>query len=187
MALELPRRRFTVDEYLQMGEAGIFTEDDRVELLDGDVVAMNPIGHPHARCVGRLTMLLAPALVGRAIVYVQKQNPIRLGAHWEPQMDVSVLRLRQDDYAEGEPTGEDVLLVIEVADTSRAYDLAKWPAYARAGIQEAWLVDLNADVILSHRAPAGDAYQVVQPHRRGDAIQPLAFPDLSMSVSDILP
>jgi Uma2 family endonuclease len=185
MALELPRYRFTVDEYMQMGEAGIFTEDDRVELLDGDIVAMSPIGTPHWRCVNRLNMLLAPALVGRAIVSVQ--NPIRLGTYWEPQPDLTVVRLREDDYATGKPTGKDVLLVIEVADTSRLYDMAKWPAYARAGIPEAWLVDLNADTILAHRAPSDEAYRVVQPYRRGDAIPLLAFPDISFQVGDILP
>src|SRR5216683_1488305 len=108
MALELPRHKFTHDEYQQMGVSGIFTEDDRVELLDGDIVEMSPIGPRHAYNVGRLNMLLAPLLVGRAIVHVQ--NPLQLDVHWEPQPDVSILRLR-DGYESELPTGADVLLL----------------------------------------------------------------------------
>ena len=95
MALELPRHTFTVDEYQQMGLSGIFNEDDRVELLDGDIVEMSPLGPRHVRCVNHITMLLAPRLVGRAIVQVQ--SSLRLDVHWEPVPDVAVLRLREDD------------------------------------------------------------------------------------------
>ena|SRR5437660_8635456 len=94
MALQLPRHKFTADEYEQLGRTGIFTEDDRVELLDGDIVEMSPLGSRHVRCVNRLTMLLAPRLVGKAIVQVQ--SSLKLDVHWEPQPDVAVLRLRAD-------------------------------------------------------------------------------------------
>jgi Uma2 family endonuclease len=184
VALELQRHRFTVDEYEQMGVAGIFNEDDRLELLDGVIVEMNPIGSRHARCVNRLNMLLAPALQGVAIVQVQ--NPIQLGQYWEPQPDVVVLRERADDYAPGLPTADDVLLLVEVVDSSLDYDRAKWPAYARHGIAEAWFVNLNDGLILCHRDPTGDYYGFVRAFRRGETISPQFRPDLALSVDAIL-
>jgi Uma2 family endonuclease len=184
MALQLPRHKFTADEYQQMGVSGIFNEDDRVELLDGDVVEMSPIGPRHVRSVNRLTMLLAPRLVGHAIVQVQ--SSLRLDVHWEPQPDVAVLRLREDDYVSGLPTGDDVFLVVEVVDSSRAYDRAKLPAYARSGIPEVWLVDLQEQVLLSHRLPGAAEYRLVQTLRIGDSITPQALPEYAFSVESIL-
>jgi len=183
MALELPRHKFTHDEYQQMGVSGIFTEDDRVELLDGDIVEMSPIGPRHAYNVGRLNMLLAPLLVGRAIVHVQ--NPLQLDVHWEPQPDVSILRLR-DGYESELPTGADVLLLIEVVDSSRAYDRAKLPAYARSGIPEVWFLDLQGQVLLSHREPVGAEYRQLQPFRSGDSITPVSLPEHTFSIDSIL-
>ena len=127
MALELSRHKFTADEYEQLGRTGIFTEDDRVELLDGDIVEMSPLGPRHVRSVNRLTMLLAPRLVGHAIVQVQ--SSLKLDVHWEPQPDVAVLRLREDDYIFELPTDADVLLLIEVVESSCKYDRAKLRAY----------------------------------------------------------
>src|ERR1700687_2948652 len=163
MALQLPRHKFTADEYEHLGVSGIFNEDDRVELLDGDVVEMRPLGLAHVRCVNRLTMLLTPRLVGHAIVQIQ--SPVRLGIHWEPQPDVAVLRLHEDDYVSGLATGEDILLLVEVMDGSRACDQAKLPAYARSGIPEVWFVDLNDRVLLSHRQPVAGEYRLVQAYR----------------------
>lgn len=184
MALQLPRWKFTTDQYEQMGVEGIFNEDDRVELLDGDIVQMSPIGHRHARVVRRLNMLLAPVCAGRALVQVR--SPLKLDIHWEPQPDLVVLRQREDDYATGHPTAADVLLLIEVADSSRDYDLAKWPAYARNGIQEAWLVDINDEVVLCHREPVAEEYRLVRVYRRGEAIRPLALADQALTVDAIL-
>jgi Uma2 family endonuclease len=184
MALELKRHKFTADEYEQMGVSGIFNEDDRVELLDGDVVEMSPLGSRHVRCVNRLTMLLAPRLVGQAIVQVQ--SPLRLDVYWEPEPDVAVLRLREDDYRSGLPTGADVLLLIDVADSSRDYDRAKLPAYARSGIPEVWLVDLQEQVLLSHRQSAGSGYRLIQPFRIGDSITPESMPEHIFSLESIL-
>src|SRR5258708_30494435 len=110
MALELSRHKFTADEYEQLGRSGIFTEDDRVELLDGDIVEMSPLGPRHVRCVNRLTMLLAPRLVGQAIVQVQIS--LKLDVHWELQPDIAVLPLREDDYVSVRPTGANVLFLI---------------------------------------------------------------------------
>jgi Uma2 family endonuclease len=184
MALQLPRHKFTVDEYAQMGVSGIFDEDDRVELLDGDIVEMSPLGSRHVRCVNRLNMLLTPRLVGQAIVQVQ--SSLRLDVYWEPVPDVAVLRLREDDYRSGLPTGADVLLLIEVADSSRSYDRAKLPAYARSGIPEVWLVDLRDQVLLSHRQPTGAEYRIVQAFRGGESITPQALPEQVLSVESVL-
>lgn len=184
MALQLPRHKFTSDEYEQMGVSGIFDEDDRVELLDGDIVEMSPLGSRHVRSVNRLTMLLAPALVGRAIVQVQ--SSLKLDRHWEPQPDVAVLRLREDDYVTGLPTGADVLLLVEVVDSSRAYDRAKLPAYARSGVPQVWFVDLQDQIVWSHTEPRDAEYRVVQPFRIGDSIRPEGFPDQVFSLDSIL-
>src|SRR5437763_5948302 len=126
-------RLFTVDEYNRMGKAGILTEDDRVELIEGEIIQMPPIGSRHASCVGYLTSELAFALRGRAILYVQ--NPFELSSHSEPEPDLSVLRLRDDRYVRHLPTADDVLLIIEVSDTTLAFDQrVKLPLYAREGV-----------------------------------------------------
>src|SRR3954469_7674954 len=116
MATEFARRRFTVDDYHKMGDAGILTEDDRVELLDGEIVEMSPINIPHATCVGLLTMLFAPPLAGKGIVWVQ--NPIFIDNLNEPQPDLALLRLRDYLREERHPGSDDILLLIEVADAT---------------------------------------------------------------------
>ena len=138
----------------------------------------------HVRCVNRLNMLLAPRLVGQAIVQVQ--SSLKLEVHWEPQPDIAVLRLREDDYVSGLPTGADVLLLIEVVDSSREYDRAKLPAYARSGIPEVWLVDLQDQVLLSHRQPVGAEYRMLQALRIGDSVSPQALLEHTFSVDSIL-
>jgi Uma2 family endonuclease len=186
MAIEPRPHRFTVDQYEQMGTAGIFHEDDRVELLDGAIVEMNPIGSPHFRCVNRLNMLLAPALARRGAI-VSVRNPVKLGEYWMPQPDVVLLRERADDYAGRQATPDDVLLLIEVADSSLSYDRAKLPAYARFSVAEVWLVDLNGELILCHREPLGDYYGLVRAYRRGGTISPQFQPELTLAVEAILP
>lgn len=177
--------RFTVDEYHRMGEAGIFHEDDRVELLDGQIVEMTPIGVRHAACVKRLTALFARLAGHRATLSIQ--DPLVLDTHQEPQPDVALLRYRADGYQTGHPRAADTLLVIEVADTSVEADRArKIPLYARASIPEAWLVNLPGDGIEVHRHPRGGHYADVRTARRGEGIAPLAFPDLALRVDDIL-
>src|SRR5438105_616378 len=139
MVVQLPHRRFTVDDYYRMGKAGILTEDDRVELLDGEIVEMSPIGSPHAGGVTRCMRVLTRLLGDWAVVAVQ--NPVRLGPLSEPQPDVAVLKPRPDLYADSHPTPKDVFLIVEVADTSATADRqVKLPLYARAGIPEVWLL-----------------------------------------------
>ena len=142
---QLTRWRFTVHDYHRMGEAGILHEDDRVELIEGELVEMAAIGTRHFSCVNGLTRMLVRGVGDEAIVSVQ--NPVRLDEHSEPQPDLTVLRMR--DYRESLPVPEDVLLLIEVSDPTLAYDRGvKLPLYARSGIREVWIVDLGR----GHRA-----------------------------------
>jgi Uma2 family endonuclease len=184
MAVQLARYRFTVDDYQRMGEAGILGEDDRVELIDGEVLKMSPIGHRHVSSVFRLNRAFQ-RLGERAIVSIQ--SPIRLDDHAEPQPDATLLRPRPDIYRDGIPTANDVLLVVEVADSSVEYDRqVKAPLYAHSGIPEYWLVDLQRDHIVVSCDPTADGYATPRVFRRGETIAPLAFPDLVVAVDDIL-
>ncbi len=134
MTARLLKRLFTIEEYHKMAQAGILTEDDRAELIEGEIVEMAPIGSRHAACVARLTALLS-RVQDRAILWVQ--NPIRLGEHSEPQPDVALLSLRPDFYAQAHPGPQDVLLLVEVAETSPGDDReVKLFLYARAAISE---------------------------------------------------
>lgn len=185
MAMPIAVRRFTVDEYHRMAEAGILHEDDRVELLDGQIVEMSPINAPHAGCVKRLNRLLSRALGDQAILGVQ--DPVGLAPHSEPQPDISVLKPRGDGYSSRNPEPVDILLLIEVADASVATDrLRKVPLYARARISETWLVNLPAGGVEIYRAPRDGRYRDLRTARRGETVSPRAFPGLLLQVDDIL-
>lgn len=152
------RHRLTIADFLRMGEVGILGEDAAVELIEGDLIDMAPIGSRHAATVGRLTHLLVQAAGDRAIVWVQ--NPISLDENTMPQPDVALLKSRSDSYSSAHPRAEDVLLIIEVAETTLAYDVkVKLPLYARAGIPEAWLIDLEQGRITRYSDPHKDAYR----------------------------
>lgn len=168
-----------------MAEAGILGEDDRVELIEGEIIEMSPIGGPHAACVDRLTRLLVIGLGDAAIVRVQ--NPVHLDQRSEPQPDVSLLRPRADFYASGHPSPEDILLVIEVAESSLEYDRrVKVPLYARQGIPEAWLANLNERHLVAHLDPTPDGYRTMRVFRPGEMVSPSAFPHLEIPVDEIL-
>lgn len=185
MPVQLLKRSFTVQEYHRMIQAGILTEDDRVELIEGEIVAMAPVGSKHAACVNRLTRLLSDRVGRRAILSVQ--NPINLGERSEPQPDVALLRVRPDFYASVHPEPPDVLLVVEVAETSADVDReVKVPLYARAGIPEVWLVDLAGECVEASREPAPQGYQQIQRVRRGQRVAPQAIADLELAVDDVL-
>ncbi len=185
MAVALTRHRFTVDEYHWMARVGILGEDDRVELIDGEIVEMVPIGPTHVGSVIRFTGRLVRQYGDLAEVSVQ--NPVRLGEYSEPEPDLVLLRPRADSYRLALPTPADVLLVVEVADTSLAVDRrVKLPLYARAGILETWLVDLRHHRLHVHREPRADGYRVTRTLRRGERIAPLAFPDREIAVADLL-
>ena len=180
---QVTRRRFTVHDYHRMGEAGILHEDDRVELIEGDLVEMAAIGTRHFSCVNGLNRLLVRSVGDEAIVSVQ--NPVRLDEYSEPQPDLTVIRER--DYRESLPMPEDVLFLIEVSDTTLRYDRnLKLPLYARAGILEVWIVNLSGEVIELHTGPSGSGYRFLERARRGDRIECSTFPDLNLTVDDVL-
>ena len=184
MALHLLKGPFTVDAYQRLAELGVLREDDRVELIDGQVVEMSPIGGPHASCVRRLNHLFGRHRLEGAMIDVQ--NPVVLDDHSAPQPDLALLKLRPDGYPE-HPRATDTLLIIEVADTSLAYDRdVKMALYARAGIPEAWLVDLPADRIDVYRDPVGGQYATVRSVSRGAVLTALHFPDVTLGVDEIL-
>ena len=179
------RRRFTVAEYYAMADAGILSENDRVELLDGDIIVMPPIGDWHAGGVKLFANTMPLALQGRAMIAVQ--DPVRLDEHSEPQPDVMLLQWRDDFYRNGHPAPGDVLLLIEVADTSVGYDRnAKLPVYARAGIPEVWIVNRPARRIESYSDPSGSAYSSVRHFSPGETVAPQAFPDIALAVDRII-
>lgn len=181
------RRLFTRDEYYAMAEAGILKPEDRVELIEGEIYRMSAIGNPHAGCVNRLVRRFS-ALTTADRAVLSPQNPVNLTDISEPQPDVTLLRFREDFYGDGHPTPEDVLLLVEVADSSIGFDRhTKIPLYARCGIAETWLVDLVKKILEVHRDPAPTGYRKVQRLRRGDRIAPLAFPDFEIEVASILP
>lgn len=185
MAAEAARWRFTVDDYHRMVEAGILTADDRVELLDGEIIKMSPIGVPHASCVRRLEALAHRLLGDRAVISVQ--NPVQLGDYGEPEPDLAVLRPRADFYAERHPQPQDILLLIEVADSSLAKDRgAKLPLYAREGIAEAWLVDLDGEALERHTNPTEEGYGLILRARRGETVASTVLPELAFPVAAVL-
>ena len=185
MPAEIVRRLFSVDEYDRMVEVGILTKYDRVELIEGEILEMSPIGLRHSACTDRANMLLAPRLLGKAIVRIQ--GPLRLSDNTKPQPDVILLTPREDFYAVGGAATRDALLVIEVAETSIRYDRGpKLAIYARYGVQEVWIEDLNTNTLLVFRDRSPKGYKtglVLQP---ADSVAPVAFPDLVLSVSALL-
>lgn len=185
VAVKVEHWTFTVDDYMRMLEAGILTEDDRVELIEGGIIKMSPIGDPHAGCVKKTTALFYRIVGDRVVISVQ--DPIRLNDYSEPQPDVALLKPRKDYYAQAKPTPADVLLIVEVADSSIDYDRrVKMPLYARALIPVVWLVDLNAEAIEVYSQPANGAYQVMQTAHRGDRLTLESLPDLVIMADDIL-
>lgn len=179
------RRLLTRDDFHRMGEAGILSEDDRVELLNGELIEMSPIGPRHAAAVRRLDRLFNRRLGRLAIVSVQ--NPVALGAHSEPQPDLTILRPRGDNYRTEHPAPRDVFLLVEVMDSSRDFDRGeKLQSYARAGIQEVWLLDLAGDLVEIHRQPAGTRYRSAAQSMRGQRVQIAALPGKWFRVAEIL-
>lgn len=177
-----PRRLLTVDEYHRMGEAGILTKDDRVELIEGELVAMAPIGSEHAAATNALNRLLVTGVGDRGVVSVG--NPVRLNRRSEPQPDFAILRPR--DYKRALPRPEDTLLAIEVANTSLEYDRKVKPAlYARSGIPEVWIVNLAAEEVEVYQSPVGDSYGSVGRAGRSDSLAITAIPGTAIAVAKI--
>ena len=179
------RRRFTVDEFECMGRAGILHEDERVELIDGEIIQMAAMGTRHAGSVDALTEWSITGLAGRA--HVRVQNPVRLDPHGQPQPDLAIVRRRPEGYFTRHPGPEDVLLIIEVADTSLGYDRdVKLDWYAVGGIPEVWIVDLEGERVLVFRRPSAQGYQETLTVTRGGSLSPEAFPDMTLAVDSVL-
>ena len=179
------RHRLTVEAFHRMGEAGIFLEDDRVELIDGEIIDMAPIGSKHAAIVAELNRLFVVAVGTQARVWIQ--NPIRLGGESEPQPDIALLRPRDDRYAAALPLPEDVLLVVEVADTTLAYDRdVKVPLYARHGVPEVWLFDLEHSRLHIYTAPSERSYHECRILAEPGLIAPSALPRCAVDMTGIV-
>jgi len=179
------RRKITVDEYHEMGKAGILTRDDRVELIEGELVTMAPIGSEHNGAVSWLAHALIRAIGDRGIVLVQ--GSIRLDDQTEPQPDFSILRPRADFYRKAHASPADVLFLVEIADSSLRFDRSiKRPLYARAGIVEYWLVDLAGGAVEICRQPGKTDYADVLLAGRGAVIESALLPGVAISVADLL-
>jgi Uma2 family endonuclease len=177
-------RLFTVDDYYRMADAGILTQDDRVELIEGVIIQMPPVGSRHSWSVRRIARLFHETVGRRAEIAVQ--DPLRLSTLSEPVPDLVLLHPRSD-YQTHQPETSDALLVVEVADSTLTYDRrTKVPLYAREGVPEMWLVEIPNSRVTVHREPTPDGYQLTQAYRPGKQITLLAFPDITISVQDIL-
>ena len=184
MSVMLSRRLFTAEEFRRMGEAGLLREDDRLELVEGVIVEMGPIGHRHASCVRKLNELFHEIL-GQA--HIDVQNPLGVSHEDDIYPDIVLLRRREDGYAGSIPEAKDALLVVEVADTTLEYDrTVKLPRYAAAGVHEVWIVDLKGKRILAHRKPLEEEYGQVFEARGGDVLTVSAIPGFEVKVNDIL-
>ena len=182
LLVERARRLFTIEEYHRMAETGILRPEDRVELIDGEIFEMSPIGSRHMACVNNLNRVFVLGLGVRAVV--SPQNPVQIPRYSEPEPDLTVLRARS--YKALAPTTEDVLLLIEVAETSLRFDRTiKLALYARARVPEYWLVDANAERVTIYRQPADETYTDVRTVGDGDTLSPLAFPDLVIHVAHL--
>lgn len=185
MAIQYARKRFTVDEYHKMVKTGILSEDDRVELIDGEIVQMTPIKVPHAVCVDRLNKLLNRILPEEITVRVQ--SPILLGNVNEPEPDLAVLKPRDYLNMEQHPGPEDILLVIEVSGTTLNFDRrVKMPLYAQAGIPETWIVNIAKGVVEVYSNPVNGKYESIRTAGRADTVAPDMHPDVKLRVEDFL-
>ena len=187
MVIEMTKRRFCVKDFYLMDEAGVFCENDRVELVDGEIVDMAPIGSYHNSCVTTLTHIFVRAVPEG--VRVQVQGAVRMDESTMFQPDLAILRSREDNYVESNPTPEDVLLIIEVSDSTVAYDRnVKLPKYAQAGVPEVWLANLPHGFIDKFVDPdtATGRYRSVMRHSRGQRIAPTQLRGVTVEVNDVL-
>ena len=183
---EWPRRhRITVEDYYRMAETGVLAPDARVELIEGEIIDMPPIGTDHASIVDRIAHLLMQALGGRAIVRVQ--GPVRLSQSSEPEPDIAVLAQRTDFYRRAHPNGAEAMLVIEVSDTTLRYDRdVKVPLYARHGVREVWVVDIPHGQLLCFSAPANGQYARQVKITDPGPIALAALPDVTVDLDGLL-
>jgi Uma2 family endonuclease len=184
MAVSMQRRVFSVDEYHRLPQAGVLREQERLELINGEILTMTPIGSYHASRVNRLTRVFTRIFGDRVIVQVQ--NPVKIDNYSEPEPDLALLKPQADFYAARLPEPPDVLLIVEVADTSLAYDRdVKLPLYAKQGIPEAWLVNLPNNCVEVFAEPSPQGYELHRIFRKGMVTSP-TLPDLQVALTEIL-
>ncbi len=185
--LHYPQRHaVSAQEYLRMAEGGVFAPDARLELIEGEIVEMAPIGSRHAGAVKILNRLLGGLVGDLAIVSVQ--DPLIIGERSVPQPDLALLKPRADSYSESHPTPADVLLVVEVADTTLAFDLGtKVPLYARFGIPETWVVDLQERVVRVFREPSASGYRTSFTASGGETVAVAALPEVIVALPALFP
>lgn len=181
-----PHWKLTVNEYHLMGQVGILHEDDRVELIEGEIITMPPIGPVHASLTSFVFRKLGYRTEGRAIPWTQ--NPIFLGPDSEPQPDFALLRHRPDGYRSRLPNAADVLLLVEIADSSARYDReVKTPLYARHGIPEYWIVNVPERRIEVYREPDAEAGRYRNNRAVAEGVlAPACFPEVGIDVGEVL-
>ena len=185
MSVQQLKRRFNLKEYNKMPQVGILQQDERVELIRGEILKRSPAGRLHAACVNRLTRLFSQRLGDRALVSVQ--NPVELDNYSEPEPDVVLLEPKADFYASGHPQSQDVFLIVEVADSTIKFDgEIKVALYGENNVVEVWLVDINEQCLEVYRQPIGSIYQVVQKLKRGEFLSVQRFSDINIQVDEIL-
>jgi Uma2 family endonuclease len=185
MAVAIQKRRFTADDYQRMGQSGILSRYDRVELIDGEIVAMTPIGPRHGASVDRTNRAMVTQAGDSAIVRVQ--GSVRLDFYHEPEPDIVLLRPQADFYVSRLPGPADILLIVEIADASFDYDReVKARIYARLEVPEYWLADLNENLLSCYSAPQDGAYANVQQYRRGQSVAPQMLPQCVIAVDMLL-
>jgi Uma2 family endonuclease len=179
----MPYHRWSVEEYHQMALSGLLDETDRVELIEGELIDMSPIGSQHAFRVDSIARALQRA--PRNSLLVRVQNPVLLGDHSEPQPDIAVVK--DKNYSEAHPGAEDVLLIVEVSDTTLAYDRdVKLSLYARHGIPEVWLLDVNAGELTIYREPAEGQYRLIRKPTRAETVSPVLVPGVAIALAEAL-
>lgn len=178
------KHRLSVTDFVRMAEAGILREDDRIELIEGELIEMAPIGSKHLSTVAVLSEMLTLAATGKA--FVISQSPVTLNDDSQPEPDLVLLKPRDDHYSTAVPVPADVLLLIEVADTTLNYDRnTKIPLYARAGIPEIWLVNLKDNSIEVYRDPSAAGYKLIIRPAAEDSISPTQFPQFTLKPRDL--
>lgn len=184
-------KRFTPEEYHRLTELGFFQEDDRVELIRGEIIQMAAKGTTHAVCSRKLLRELARLIAGRA--ELQCQDPIRILSNSEPEPDFSIVRFREDNYLSGHPQAADVLLIIEIADSSLSYDRdVKLPLYAEAKITDYWIFNLVENILEAYSQPYRDwqgnfGYSLKQIFMPDRSIGLPQFPDLLLDLTKVFP
>ena len=184
MAIQLQHKLFTVDDLDQMLESGVLTEDDNVELLNGELVTMSPVGSRHAACVKRLNHFFSQTIGDKAIVSVQ--DPIQIRPNSQPEPDIAILRVRHDFYMDAHPEAADVLLLIEVSDSSLDYDKEiKLGIYGRGGVPEVWIINLQDEQVDSYRGPFNGGYRLRERFLLGENIKADLLPKLEVNISQV--